>query len=289
LSSLREVRTRIQAIQKTQKITRAMYLISAARMARAQAAVLQARPYARKLAEVMGAISQGVEADAHPLLVARPDPRKLDVVVLTSNRGLCGAYNINVIKLAEALVRERRAAGLETALFPVGRRAADHFRRRRLAEIPRAWTELRTVTPEDAAEIASTLQGRFLRADSDGAVLAYSTFVSALTQRPGVEQLLPIRAAAAQDAPVAPAPIYEVEPGPAELLAQLLPQAVEFRVYRALLEQQACEHAARMTAMDSATRNTEELTRALTIEFNKQRQASITAELVEIVGGAEAL
>ncbi len=287
MSSLRDIRNRIIAVGKTQKITRAMYLISAARMNRAQTAVLRARPFARKLAEVMGAIAQGVDADAHPLLAVRPAVRKLDVVVLASNRGLCGAYNGNVLKLAEELLRERRRAGQETSIVPIGRKAAEYFRRRRLGDIPVAWTELGAVTPEHASEIARTLMQRFLSGEADSVVLVFSTLISVLTQRPGVEELLPVRAGA--DAPAAPARTYQVEPSPEELLALLLPQAVEFRVFRALLEQQACEHAARMTAMDSATKNTEELTRTLTIEFNKERQAAITAELVEIVSGAEAL
>jgi F-type H+-transporting ATPase subunit gamma len=286
VASLREIRSRIQAVAKTRKITRAMYLVSAAKMSRAQSAMLQARPFARKLDEVIGAVAEGVEPDAHPLLAERPAARRIDLVVFTSNRGLCGAYNSNVIKHAEALLRARHAQGLETQVVPVGRRVADHFRRRRF-EMPLAWTEVATVTPEVARTIARSLMRRFLSGQSDQAVLVYSTFVSALTQRPGDEILLPVRAAAADGA--APARSYLVEPGPAELLAQLLPQAVEFRVFRAMLEQQACEHAARMTAMDSATKNTDELTRALTLQFNKARQAAITAQLVEIVGGAEAL
>lgn len=285
MTSLRDIRTRIQAVGKTRKITRAMYLVSAAKMSRAQNAILQARPYATKLAEVMGAVAKGVEADAHPLLAERPDARKLDVVVLTSNRGLCGAYNSNVLKHAEAVVRGRREGGRETSVIPIGRKAADHFRRRRLGPIPRSWTDIGTVTPEHASEIAGFLMERFLTLETDGVWLVYSTFISALNQRPGDEVLLPVRATSEGDT----ASSYQVEPSAAALLGQLLPQAVEFRVFRALLEQQACEHAARMAAMDSATKNTEELTRTLTIEFNKARQAAITAELVEVVSGAEAL
>ncbi len=284
MATLRDIRKRITVVKKTQKITRAMKLVAAARFSRAQAAISAARPYAQKLLSMLSSVAAGVESDAHPLLAPRESVKTLDVVVFTSDRGLCGAYNTNINKHAESLIRARREYLDEVRVIPVGRKVREYFQRRSDAVLIRGFENLGTVVPERAAEIGQLLIDRYLRGESDEIVLVYSEFLSALAQRPGHETLLPLAPDSDDDAPT-----YEVEPDATRLLATLVPRAVEFAIFRALLENQAGEHGARMTAMDSATSNTEELIRTLTIDFNKARQASITAELVEIVGGAEAL
>jgi F-type H+-transporting ATPase subunit gamma len=284
LARYREIRKRIQGIKKTQKITRAMKLVSAAKFARAQGAIQAARPYAQKLAEVLASVANGVDADAHPLLTVRNPVRKVDVVVFTSDRGLCGAYNSNIVKFAERMIAKRRPEVESISIISVGRKGGDLLKSRRTAPIAHRWSGLARVEPGMATEIAQFLVERYQSGAADEVVLVYSEFVSALTQRPGSHLLLPLKPPAA-----AGGPVYTVEPGPEELLSVLVPRAVEFAVFRALLENQAGEHGARMTAMESATSNTTELIRSYTLDFNKARQAAITAELVEIVSGAEAL
>jgi F-type H+-transporting ATPase subunit gamma len=286
VATLRDIRTRIAGVEKTQKIVSAMKMVAAAKLARAQAAIHRARPYAETLRKVLASVSAGVEADAHPLLMRREPVRKLDVVVLTSNRGLCGAFNANMVKEATALIAEREADTESISLIPIGRKGAERFAKRRLP-MPREWIGSSGVTPELGTEIADALMERFLEGEADETILVYGEFRSALSQAPTRHLLLPVRPGELErDVDSSP---YEIEPGPEELLGQLIPRAVEFAVFRSLLENDASEHGARMTAMDSATSNTEELIRTLTLDYNKERQAAITAELVEIVGGAEAL
>jgi F-type H+-transporting ATPase subunit gamma len=284
VARFREIRKRIIAVKKTQKITRAMKLVSAAKFSRAQNAIQAARPYAQKLAQVLASVSSGVDSDAHPLLVVRSPVRKVDVVVFTSDRGLCGAYNTNIVKYAERLITKRRPSVESISIISVGRKGGDLLRARRVAPIEHRWSGITRVEPAVATEIGDYLIERYLSGAADEVVLVYSEFVSALTQRPGEQLLLPLKPPAA-----AAGPVYQVEPGPEQLLRVLVPRAVEFAVFRALLENQAGEHGARMTAMESATSNTTELIRSYTLDFNKARQAAITAELVEIVSGAEAL
>ncbi len=284
MATLRDIRTRIGSVKKTQKITSAMKMVSTAKLARATHAIRAARPYAEKIREVLAAVASGVETDVHPLLGARDKVRRLDVVLFTSDRGLCGAYNANLIKHAQRLITERRPELESVAIVPVGRKGGDYFRRHSHGQIPRGWSGLGRVTPAPASEIAKYLMQRYLDGETDEVVLVYSQFKSALTQTPGDEVLIPVTPKSA-----AQTLSYETEPSPEKLLGLLVPRAVEFAVFRALLENQAGEHGARMTAMENATSNTDELIRTLTLDYNKARQSAITAELVEIVGGAEAL
>jgi F-type H+-transporting ATPase subunit gamma len=283
-AKLRDIRKRIVAIGKTRQITRAMKMVSAAKLNRAINAVIAARPYAEKMREVLGTVASGVERDVNPLLEAREPVRRLDVVIFSSDRGLCGAFNANIIKRAEALMVRRRPTLESVAVVPVGRKGLDYFRRHRYGDVPRSWTGLGAVRQDVAREIAEFLIGRYVGGETDEVVLVYSEFSSALSQRPTDHVLIPVRPAS-----VEAAIRYEMEPPAPGLLGLLIPQAVEFAVFRALLENQAGEHGARMTAMENATKNTEELIRTLTLDYNKARQAAITAELVEIVSGAEAL
>jgi F-type H+-transporting ATPase subunit gamma len=288
MARIREIRARVNAIKKTQKITSAMRMISAARLARAQNAAEASRAYGAKLNQVFSSVAAGLESDVHPLLGRRPQVRKLDVLLVTSDRGLCGAYNSNLIKHALALIAERLPKLESVSLIAVGKRGRDFFRRRKIG-VPRAWVGLSNPSAENAREIASYLIERYLGGESDELVVVYGRFVSVLTQTPTHLSVIPVLAAVPADGGAATALPYEIEPDPAAFLAAVLPRVIEFAVLRALLENAASEHGARMTAMESATENTKELIRSLTLDMNKARQTQITTELTEIVAGAEAL
>ena len=287
MARIREIRARVLAIKKTQKITSAMRMISAARLARAQGAAERSRAYGAKLLEIFSSVASGLEHDVHPLLAPREKKKKLDVVVVTSDRGLCGAYNSNLLKRAVALITERKGEFESFAVIPVGKRSRDFFRRRRV-DVPRSWVSLGSPTPDHAREIAEFLIQRYLAGESDEVVVVYGRFVSVLTQTPTHLTILPVLGAVSEEQAQPTLP-YETEPDPATLLAAVLPRVIEFAVLRALLENAASEHGARMTAMEAATENTRELIRSLTLDMNKARQTQITTELTEIVAGAEAL
>jgi len=286
MARVREIRDRVAAIKKTQKITSAMRMISAARLARAQPAAESSRAYGAKLTEIFASVARGLDADAHPLLARRASVRKLDVLLVTSDRGLCGAYNANLIKAAVALVADRRAGLDSVSVVAVGKRGRDFCRRRRI-DMPKSWTGL-APTPENAREIAKYVMDRYLAGESDELMIVYGRFVTVLTQTPTALSVIPVLAAV-PEAKDGPTLSYEIEPDPASFLAAVLPRVIEFAVLRALLENAASEHGARMTAMENATENTRELILSLTLDMNKARQTQITTELTEIVAGAEAL
>ena len=289
MASLRDIRRRIVSVKKTQQITRAMRMVAAAKLRRAQSAILSARPYAERMRSTLMEIARGQQDVGHPLLVAREPVRKLDLVAITSDRGLAGAFNANVLKLASRVLEEReQVLGPRSAsLTLVGRKAAEFFRRRRPGQIDQVYAGLGTVTYDQAARLARHLAERFTTGESDEVVLVYSEFVSTMNQQPSALTLLPFKAAS--DEPISENLPFEIEPDAATLLGALVPKALEVEIFRALLENQAGEHAARMTAMESATRNTEEMIGSLTLKYNRVRQAAITRELVEIISGAEAL
>ena len=287
MPSLRDIKRRITSVEKTQQITRAMRMVAAAKLRRAQDAIEAARPYAERMRATLEEVARSQGDAEHPLLEAREAVKALEVVVVTSDRGLCGAFNANVLKRVEALVAERSRDVESISYTAVGRKAVEFLRRRRRT-LTETHVDLGAVTYAHAAEIARSVSHRFREGEVDEVVLVYSEFVSALTQRPRPVRLLPFSPESSDEPEPARAP-YEIEPNPERLLAVLVPKAVEVEVYRALLENQAGEHAARMTAMESATRNTEELIDSLVLQYNRARQAAITKELVEIVTGAEAL
>ncbi|OGP20508.1 MAG: ATP synthase F1 subunit gamma [Deltaproteobacteria bacterium GWA2_57_13] len=285
MATLKAIRKRIVSIRNTQQITKAMKMVSAAKLRRAQEAVVQARPYAEKVAALLKNLSARVAQEAHPLLMQREEKR-VDLWLLTADRGLCGGYNANLIRAAEGFLRVH-GREKEIQLAVVGRKGVDYFRRRRvemIARYPNAWSRS---MGELAAEIAEQMIGRFVRGETDGAYILYSRFRSALSQVPTLEKLVPAATAAEQreELPVE----YLFEPDVRTLLASLLPKVVEVGIYRALLEAVASEHGARMTAMDSATTNAADMISSLTLQMNRARQASITRELMEIVSTAEAL
>ena len=286
MPNLKDIQRRIGSIKKTQQITRAMRMVAGAKLRRAQAASENARPYADRMRATVSQVSQGVSEEAHPLFEQRASVKKLEVVVATSDRGLCGGFNSNAIKFAAKLIAEREAEGCEVSITTAGRRGQEFFRRRRSEQLEGNYPQLDWVTYAQATEIAKAVSGRFISGEVDEVFLVYNEFVSAMTQTPKSVRLLPFAADDEVSGDILP---YEIEPDPESLLVVLVPKAVEVEIYRALLENQTGEHAARMAAMESATRNTEELVEKLTLQFNRARQAAITRELIEIVSGAEAL
>jgi len=285
VATLKAIRKRIGSIRNTQQITKAMKMVSAAKLRRAQEAVLAARPYAEKMAALLQNLSARVAAEAHPLLTAREE-KKVLLLLLTADRGLCGGYNSNLIRAAEGFLRGQ-GGEKEIQLAVVGRKGVDYFRRRKVEMAERYINIGARPAEELAAELAEKLIARFLQGECDAVYLLYSRFRSALSQVPTMEKLVPV--AAEKDEGEGQATEYLYEPGLEALLSSLLPKVVEVGIYRALLEASASEHGARMTAMDSATSNAAEMISTLTLQMNRARQASITKELLEVVSTAEAL
>jgi F-type H+-transporting ATPase subunit gamma len=287
MATLRDIRRRIRSVQSTQKITRAMKLVAAAKLRRAQERILAARPYATKMAELLGNLvsAAGTDGAPHPLLEQREGPRR-QVVVITADRGLAGAFNANIIRHALVLVREASQADL--TLVVVGRKGRDFFRRR-------SYTIKRTMLGfwdrlafSHAQELADFFIAQYLEGEVDEVHLVYNEFRLVAVQRPVRVQLLPIVGGEGQGSAAEPVD-YLYEPGPEAILGDLLPRHVRTQVYRALMESVAGEYGARMTAMEAATKNAKEMIDLLTIQYNKARQEKITKELLDIVGGAEAL
>ena len=285
MATLKIIRKRITSIRNTQQITKAMKMVSAAKLRRAQEAALLARPYADKMNEILINLSARVSRSAHPLLATREEKR-IQLVLVTSDRGLCGGYNANLVRAAEAFIRQH-GAGKEILLVLVGRKGADYYRRRRGETGERYLNFLSTPAEELAAVIAEKLITRFVDGETDAVYLIYSHFRSALSQVPTVEKILPVALSETQELEQLTEYLYE--PTAEELLSSLLPRITEIKIQRALLEAIASEHGARMTAMDSATTNASKMMGSLTLQMNRARQASITRELMEIVGTAEAL
>jgi F-type H+-transporting ATPase subunit gamma len=290
MANQKEIKRRIRTVQKTQQITSAMRMVSAAKLRRAQDAILALRPYAQQIWATMYELGRRQPDLSHPLMRARPEPKRLEVLVIASDRGLCGAFNANVLKAGAALLAERASQFEQVSVSTIGRKAAEFVRRRRPLE--KSWLIGQRVDLGLAREVGEYLAGRYVSGAVDEVVVVGNEFVSALTQRPVAVRLLPLVPEAsrvrsyAEDEGREP---FVIEPHANALLDVLVPQALEYSIYRALLESWAGEHAARMAAMESATRNTEELIRSLTLQFNRARQAAITKELMEIVSGAEAL
>jgi F-type H+-transporting ATPase subunit gamma len=290
VANLRDIKRRITTVKSTQKITSAMKMVAAAKLRRAQEAIENARPYAIRMRSTLEEVSKGALEETHPLLVAHEDRKVLELVVVTSDRGLAGAFNSVVIKMANAILAEREGSFETVGLTLLGKKANDYYARRRAKQITFNSPIDGDVSYEQAADVARELARRYVAGELDEVILVFSEFVSTMTQTPTSTRLLPFEPPASDDGDAeAEASPHEIEPDPETLLAALVPKAVEVEVFRALLENQAGEHAARMTAMEAATKNTEELIESLTLQYNRARQAAITSELVEIVTGAQAL
>ena len=288
MANLRAIRKRIGSVKSTQQITKAMKMVSAAKLKRAQDAIVAARPYARQMREVVQAVARRAGQDAHPLLLSR-ETKKLGLLVITSDRGLCGGFNSNLLRAVNRFLEEKGKKGEEVVLSVVGRKARDFFRRRRIPLRKEYINILGLLSYTHAEQVARDLLEEFLAGEIDEVVIAFNEFRSAISQSVRMEKLFPIDFAQEVEEGPAVGIDYLYEPSQKEILATLLPKYVETQIFRMLLESVAGEHGARMTAMDSATNNAVDMISRLTLQMNRARQASITKELMEIIGGAEAL
>jgi len=286
MATMREIRTRIKTVKNIEKITRAMKLVAAARLKRAQSRVEAARPYAEKMQQVMRNLARAAGDVSHPLLAAREE-RNIAVIVITSDRGLAGSYNANILRRAMELLRPRDPATVRLVLL--GRKGIAFFRRHAypiVATMPLTSTE---VSFDDVRPVVSVVRELFETEQVDAVYVVYSRFLSPMSQQPSILPLLPLKPPAEGEAAAEGGDEILFEPPADQLLARLLPRYVDTQVYRALVEAVASEHGARMTSMSAATNNAGEMIDTLTLSLNRARQAAITKEIAEIVGGAEAL
>ena len=294
MPTLKDVQNKISAVKKTQQITKAMNMVAASRLRGAQNNMEAFRPYAGKFAEVLSSLAQKTEDAVHPLLQQREEVKKIHIALCTSDRGLCGGFNINLIEKAAALMKEKAADGVDFSFTAFGKKGRNWCRANKL----QIDSEQIGVVGSSFGYNVAVNSGRrmvesYLRADYDEVYIVYAEFLSMAKQVPVVKKLLPITAIEAvaeeadADAPYMPEHICE--PSPAELLAEMLNRNVYVQINSALLETSTSEHAARMMAMDNATKACKDMIENLTLTYNKARQAAITAELMDIVGGAEAL
>jgi len=291
MPSLQSLRRKIAAFKNTQKITKAMKMVAAAKLKRSQDRILAARPYAHGMRSVVGNLSRRVNRFAHPLLQKR-DGNNVEVLVVTSDRGLCGGFNGNIVRRTSEFVRQCEARGCHVTLSIVGRKGREYFRRRSWT-IRQEWTGIfDKLSFEHAIDIGTDVTESFVKGRFDELYVVYNEFKSAIQQRVTVEKLFPVDVQAEFHAARAEATTggsYLYEPDEADLLNDLVPKHFQVQTYRILLESAAAEHGARMAAMDGATRNAGQLIKRVTLYYNKTRQAAITKELMDIVGGAEAL
>ncbi len=297
MPNLRDIKRRIQSVKNTGKITKAMKMVSAAKLRRAQASMLQARSYADKINSVIASLSEGVDRELHPLLYLRPR-KVVEVVVLTSDKGLCGAFNSNILKAAEGHIHGLKNGGFEVSISSIGRKARDYFTRRSVT-LRNLWVDLsgKTIVYSTIQEIANDVIENYINETIDEVFLIYNEFQSVMVQSVKKLRLLPIEPSFSkggqgdfsdeQEKKAVSGFIFE--PSESVILNRLLPKNIETQIYSSLLESNASEEAARMVAMENATKNTNELVDKLTLQFNKARQASITSELMDIVGGAAAI
>ena len=288
-AQLRAIRRQIRSVQSTKKITRAMELIAASQIRRAQERVQQARPYAAAITRALGDVTGQADNLEHPLLEERDETNAAAVFVITSDRGLAGAYSANVLRRTEELIQALREDGTEPKLYAVGRKAVGYYRFRE-RKVEQSWQGIsERPSYDDAKEIAGALIDAFVNHEVDEIFGVFTDYVSALTQRAEARRFLPLVVEDTEIAEEGPYPLYLFEPDPQTILDDLVPRYVEMRVFAALLESAASEHAARQRAMKSATDNADELIKTYTRIANQARQAEITTEISEIVGGAEAL
>ncbi len=286
MATLRDIRRRITGVRKTQQITKAMKMVAAAKLRRAQGNVLKIRPYAYELGEVIGHITQFVDRGLHPLLVDR-EPARIGVVVVTSDRGLCGAFSMNIIRRSVEEIKLLQAKGKDIELILIGTKASNFFRRREFSILNQYCDFFNELNFSHGVGIGGEIINLYTKQNLDQILVIYNEFKSVIQQNIVVELLLPLKPGLPENAGAVVDFIYE--PSPDKILEVLLPKQINIQIWRILLESYAAEQGARMTAMELATDNAEEMIRNLTLHYNKVRQASITKEITEIVGGAEAL
>ncbi len=289
--ALKEVRIRISSVQSTQQITKAMKMVSAAKLRRAQDAITQMRPYAHKLQEMLGNIVSGSDSDISLNLATERQVEKAMVIVVTSDRGLCGGYNSNLIKLAKQVIKEKYAAQHakgNVTILPIGKKGYEHFVKNGYKVVDTYWDIFTGLSFEKVQAAAAYAMDAFAKGETDSVELVFSEFKNAATQQYIAEQFLPVKKTEQATGSKKNAD-FIFEPGKEVLVAELMPKILNTQLYKAVLDGNASEHGARMTAMDKASDNANELLKSLKISYNRARQAAITTELTEIVSGAAAL
>ncbi len=288
MAALRDIKRKIEAVQKTKQITRAMNMVAASKLKSAQVRMENFRPYAEKFMEVLSSVALRVNPKMHPLLAVR-EPKRVRIVVFTSDRGLCGGFNSNVIRAVEGFIRYRKSEGKEVSLVTIGRKGRDYFRKKNPV-VGQYLDVLRQFDLSLGGQIAEELVNAFTGEEYDELYIAYNEFRNIAVQRARIVRLLPVaQEGSVEDLPPEKRIDYIYEPSEEALIDVLLPEYIKILVFRSLLETSAGENGARMVAMDNATKNCEEMITNLTLRFNKARQQAITAELMDIVGGTEAL
>ena len=286
MASLKSIKKRIVSVKNTRQITKAMKMVSAAKLRRAQENVVAARPYAKKLGEVLQSLAGNQEGDLHPLLEKR-EARKLLLIVVTSDRGLCGGFNSNLCKAGDRFIKEQQGSFDQVSVLTIGRKGYE-FLKSRHTVYKNFSNILSKPNYQTAAMLAQEVIDGFLAGEYDQVELLYNSFRTVMSQDITFQQLLPVvpeAPTAADEAPVE----YIYEPSVGELLAEILPKNIEVQIFKAMLESVAGEHGARMTAMDSASKNASEMIGKLTLQYNRARQAAITTELMEIISGSESI
>ncbi len=286
MPSLRDVKKKIESVEKTKQITKAMNMVSSAKLARAQERILQFRPYADKFYEMLADLAEGVDPSIHPLLEKREEIKSVGILLITADKGLCGAFNANLIKHAFTLAESKKKEGKEVKFYCVGKKGRDAVRKSEYSMIKSIADRMMRFDFSLANEIGLDIISAYEKGEVDEVHMVYGNFINVIRQVPKDLQILPVVSERKEEKPKAE---YIYEPSVEGILSELLPRFVKVQIYRGLLDTSASEHAARMTAMDNATKNCEDMIHTLTLAFNKARQASITAELMDIVGGAEAL
>ncbi len=287
MASLRDIKRRIKSVKNTQQITKAMKMVSAAKLRRAEEEIKSARPYAIRLSELIGRLASRAGEDAHPLLKAKEEVSKRELIVFTSDRGLCGAYNSGILKTCEGFIKNTLDEDIEISLTLIGRKAQTYFKRRGY-NIRREVVHPGRSDYDWASSLSTDLTDSYLNDTFDEVFVAYGEFKSVMVQKPTIKRILPVEIEEKEGVEGLVLD-YIYEPSIKAILNQILPQYVHVLIFRALLESLASEHGARMTAMDSATKNATEMIARLTLYYNRARQAAITTELMDIVNGVEAM
>jgi len=289
MATLRDILRKINAVKRTRQITRAMNMVAAAKLRNTQGKMESFEPYARKFSDVLAHLASTLDPEIHPLLISREEVRRVELLFFTADRGLCGSFNTNSINRAEEWIKEQEQNGRKVTLFCIGKKGIDYFKKKNI-DMTASYTQLYGKT--DMAFInrmTGDFINRFLREDIDELYMLYTRFVSMLRYEPTVVKLLPITPPSELEQALMKGIEYIYEPDSASLMIELLPKYISVQIYNAFLQNEVSEHAARMTAMDNATKNCEDMIENLTLLYNKARQASITLELLDIVGGAEAI
>ena len=290
MATLRDIQRKIGAVRKTRQITRAMNMVAAAKLRGVQMRMESFDPYASKFAEVLGNLASRIEPDIHPLLVRKDEVSRIELLHFTGDRGLCGSFNANLINMAERWIKEQRGSGMTCSLTAVGKKGRDYFKKRDTTLTEGYVNIYGKIDMSFVDQMTRGFIDRYLADEVDEVYMMYSRFMGMAKQIPTMIKLIPIEPPQSDDEEgQSAAAEYLCEPTPEELLIELLPKHISVQIYNAFLQNETSEHAARMAAMDNASKNCSELIENLTLVFNKARQAAITAELMDIVGGAEAL